>query len=91
MVNRYTGKAIRLCITAVEACTATVKDSVKPLSLRPRDCIREVFQSSAVTVLRVDSGSGGVGYKTEVKILVQGCKLCSEEPITEFICSVNYI
>jgi hypothetical protein len=42
VVNRYTGKAKRPCITSVEAAVSTSQFS-KERSMNPPDCIRPVF------------------------------------------------
>jgi hypothetical protein len=47
IVNRYTGKATRLCITAVEAAVSTSQFS-KERSTNPPDCIRPVSLSRCI-------------------------------------------
>jgi hypothetical protein len=88
IVNRYTGKAIRLCITTVE--TAGNK-SVRERSMRAPNRSNRSFTTAAVFGARVDSVSGSKAQDRSKKAWYEESNLHSEEPITEFICRVNYI
>jgi hypothetical protein len=92
IVNRYTGKAIRLCITAVEATVSTSRFSKRAAPWIPGIASGRCFTKPLYSVLRVERGARS---KTQVRSENpnpdEESNLHGEEAISEFICSVNCI
>jgi hypothetical protein len=92
IVNCYTGKAIRLCITAVEAAVSTSRFSKRAAPRKPGIASGRCFPKPLYSVLRVERGARSkTQVRSETPNPEEESNLHGEEAISEFICSVNCI
>ena len=91
IVNRCTGKAIRLCLTAVEAALPKSRFCKRALHEDPGSHPAGLALKPPYSVLRVDRRAGSKVQRRSESPWHEEWNLHSQEPITEFICRVNYI